>query len=78
MGEWNDDMDAAPRDGSEFIACLSNGRITILSEIPGAKDFPWYRSQYNLSVPIARAHRGDLSGRLVATHWMHLPSPPSP
>lgn len=73
---WRD-ISTAPKDGTEFLAALSNGWRVILSEPRGSERFAWYTSSARISVPIARTHReGSLTESLLATHWMPLPSPP--
>lgn len=69
-------IETAPRDGTEFLACLSNRWAVILSEVIGADRYAWYRCA-GVSVPVVRTHFGltDFSGP-IATHWMPLPTPP--
>lgn len=70
-------MDSAPRDGTQFLAYLSNGWIVILSERTGEDRYGWYQCSSNLSIPIARTHpAGSLAHSLIATHWRHLPAAP--
>jgi hypothetical protein len=83
--EWRP-IDSAPKDGTNFLASLSNGWVVILSEVPGWDRFAWYRcSAQAVSVPVARTHHpaptvethDNSSSFTLATHWMPLPPPPA-
>lgn len=75
MSEWQP-IETAPKDGTQFLAALNNGWVTILSEVPGCERYAWYRSN-GISVPVARTHIAEsLKESILATHWMPLPSPP--
>ena len=68
-------IETAPRDGTEFLAALSNGGMAILSEVVGWNSFAWYRS--SMEIPVARTHDRLSPDRLVATHWQPLPAHPT-
>jgi hypothetical protein len=77
VSEWNADMSAAPHDGSQFLAALSNGWVVIISEVPNWHRYAWYRVSGNLSVPVAETHSKDsLKDSILATHWQPLPKHP--
>lgn len=78
INEWNP-METAPRDGTEFLAVLSNGWVVIMSETPnhGNYRYDWYRVQGNISVPIERTHpAGSLKNSLTAKGWKPMPEIP--
>lgn len=84
MSEWQD-MSSAPLDGSQFLAALSNGWVTIISGHPRwAKErtrYEWWRSSSGLSIPYEPSHPKDTNwgatDTLRATHWMPLPKAPN-
>jgi hypothetical protein len=69
-GEWNADMDAAPRDGTVIMvwADLIGGPFALTVKYGPKYDddpFPW------------RTLLGDSAvNRACVTHWRHLPAPP--
>lgn len=74
--EWQP-IETAPRDGTKFLAALSNGWLLIMHEVSGRDgSYLWYATQGNIDVPIMRTHRGEHPNRPIATHWMPLPEPP--
>ena len=76
--EWNYDMEAAPRDGTEFIATLSNDWVVLMSEIPGRERYAWYRVSAAVSVPVTRTHNEISPDTLTARAWKPKPAPAPP
>lgn len=78
MSEWQP-IETAPKDGTEFLAALSNDWVIIISEVPNWDRYAWYRTSTNVSIPVARTHEPSSlkdGNCLLATHWMPLPQPP--
>ena len=76
LEEWQP-IETAPRDGTTFLAALSNGWCVLLAENPGLKKFSWYISSGPTAVPIVRTHDSStLEGCILATHWQPTPKPP--
>ena len=72
------DISTAPRDGTPFLAALSNGWVLILRDSSNGYRFAWYDIQ-GLSIPIARTHPPDsLGDNLIALWWQPLPPPKGP
>jgi hypothetical protein len=70
-------IETAPRDGTQFLAALSNGWTAILNEVRGWDRYAWYQGG-GTNIPVARTHKADsLTGSILATHWRPLPSPPT-
>lgn len=76
---WRD-IESAPRDGTQFLAALSNGWVVIMSEVPKWDRYAWYQTSSTvIDVPVARTHRPEtLTESILATHWQPLPDPPEP
>ncbi len=78
--EWKP-IDSAPRDGTQFLALLSNGWYELLrcrADMDG--HYEWWTALGNVSVPIVETHPKNTdwakSHTILATHWMPLPEPP--
>ena len=77
---WQD-ISTAPKDGTQFLALLSNGWYELL-RCRANLDWPyqWWTATGNVSVPIVDTHPADTDWSktftILATHWMPLPSPP--
>ena len=75
--EWQP-IDTAPKDGSQFLAALSNGWVEIISRDPAWKNFAWYRGG-SQRLPVEDTHGGFVFDRsvILATHWMPIPKAPN-
>lgn len=76
-------IETAPRDGTQFLALLSNGWYALLSDRSNEGwPYQWWTSAGNVSLPIVETHPADTdwskTHTILATHWMHLPPPPTP
>lgn len=78
--EWQP-IETAPKDGTKFLAMLSNGWYEILSspvEMDGYYD--WWSAMGGVDIPIVESHPKNTdwskSNTILATHWMPLPEPP--
>lgn len=76
-------ISTAPKNGSEFLACLSNGWRVILSAgiaIREGHRYAWWISSCLSSIPYVPSHPKDTnweaSYTIIATHWQPLPNPP--
>ncbi len=75
-GQWQP-IETAPKDGTRFLAALTNGWIVILSEM-GHERYAWYQTSSKIHIPVARTHpRDSLKESILATHWMPLPAAPT-
>lgn len=75
-------IETAPRDGTQFLALLSNGWYELLrSPKIGAGDYCWWSGLGRLSIPIVETHPKNMdwekSRTILATHWMPLPAAPA-
>lgn len=80
---WRD-MASAPKDGTEFLAALSNGWIEILSGNEGIRDdwrYSWWTVRGRTSIPYEPTHPADTDWSATSTiraiGWMPLPTPPA-
>lgn len=75
-------IETAPRDGTEFLALVSNGWYALVSAPAEALregwPYQWWRSNDRQSYPVVDTHSADSEwgSRLLLTHWMHLPPAP--
>lgn len=80
-GAWQP-IETAPKDGTQFLALLSNGWFELLRD-RRTEDWPfqWYTSLGRMSIPIVETHAADTDWKqyhtILATHWMPLPEPPN-
>lgn len=75
-------IETAPRDGTQFLALLSNGWYELLRCRADADGhYEWWTALGNVSVPIVETHPNNTdwakSHTLLATHWMPLPAAPA-
>ena len=80
MAEWKT-IDSAPKDGTQFLALLSNGWFELLRyRAPEGWPYQWWTATGNVSLPIVETHPPDTdwskTSTILATHWMPLPTPP--
>ncbi len=84
MSEWQP-IETAPRDGTQFLALLSNGWYALVSApVQGLTEgwpYQWWRSSDRQSYPVVDTHPADYdwssSYTLLLTHWQPLPAPPA-
>lgn len=76
-------IETAPKDGTQFLAMLSNGWFDLLRAPPaysGAwpKGWPYLNWSGRQSPPMEETHppETDWSTTVRATHWQPLPPPP--
>jgi hypothetical protein len=80
--EWQS-IESAPRDGTEFLALVSNGWYALVSAPAEALregwPYQWWRSNDRQSYPVEDTHSADTDwgNRLRLTHWRHLPAAPA-
>ena len=78
-------IDSAPKDGTEFLALLSNGWHALVcapaEAIREGWPYCWWRSTDRRDYPVVETHPADTDWAamhtLLLTHWMPLPPPPS-
>lgn len=83
MGEWNDDMSKAPRDGTVIDVWRDGGRETVYWGLPPhycGEMGPYCDSDWHaIKKPgwICATFGEFVGGKHDPfTHWMHLPAPP--
>lgn len=85
MSEWQP-IETAPRDGTQFLALVSNGWYALAAAPADALrhewPFQWWRSDSRQHYPVVETHPADTDWAatytLLLTHWMPLPPPPTP
>lgn len=80
-GEWKP-IETAPKDGTQFLALLSNGWYELLRCRADLEwSYQWWTATGRVSLPIVETHPADTdwssTHTILATHWMPLPPPPS-
>ena len=77
--EW-EPIETAPKDGTQFLAMLSNGWYSLLRARSTDRYSHWVGS--GETPPIVETHPADTDWEktytILATHWMPLPAPPLP
>jgi hypothetical protein len=75
MTDWQP-IGSAPRDGTQFLAQLSNDWIVIIHEPTMEMRCGWYLGT-GLSIPIERTHPDGSIGEhtIRALYWQPLPPP---
>lgn len=81
---WRD-IESAPKDGTQFLALVSNGWYALVSApVQGLREgwpFQWWRSSDRRSYPVVETHLADYdwsqSYALLLTHWHPLPAAPT-
>lgn len=80
---WRD-IETAPKDGTEFLALVSNGWHALVSApADGLRNewpYLWWRSSDRHSYPVVQTFPADTdwdaTSTLRLTHWQPLPAPP--
>lgn len=72
-------IETAPRDGTQFLALLSNGWYELLRSprIDAGDRYCWWNALGRLPIPIVETHpqntEWEKTSTILATHWMSLP-----
>lgn len=77
-------IEFAPRDGTQFLALVSNGWYALVrAPVQGLREgwpYQWWHSSDRQSYPVEDTHADTewSPTTLRLTHWMPLPAPPTP
>lgn len=77
-------IETAPKDGTQFLALVSNGWHALVSApadgLRNGWSYLWWRSSDRQSYPIVQTHSAGTNwaatSTLLLTHWQPLPAPP--
>ncbi len=81
MSAWQD-IATAPRDGTQFLALVSNGWYALVSAPAEALregwPYQWWLTNDRYSYPVVETHSADSEFGMTLRYWMPLPEAPTP